>query len=109
MVSLNAQSERDCGSHRAPTFVTERVVAGGIVVLYLRQPAVKSFLACLGIAMDNIDPVRHCPHKAFNVSMSYGSAPGWSCAHLFDVGWGVRSVGFFEKAQRARAVDLPVP
>lgn len=43
MVSLSAQSEREYGSPRGPTFVTERVVAGGMVVLYLRQLAVMSF------------------------------------------------------------------
>ena len=28
--------------------------------------------------------------------------------YLLDVGRGIRSVGFFEKAQRPRAVELPV-
>ena len=37
------RSEPGGGSHRRPTFVTERVVAGGMGVLCLRQPAVKSF------------------------------------------------------------------
>lgn len=45
------------------------------------------FCTCLRIAIGIIDPVRHRLHKVLNVSKSYGSAPVWTCAYLFDVGW----------------------